>query len=462
MKSNRKLRFQLFMQNSMFVLLFLALVGLIGYITRDYHVSHDITQSNRNTLTQGSINILNQMKGPVNITVFVSKDDEYRKIINDFISRYQRSKRDISFTFVNPAEQPKMAQDAGIKSEGELVVEYEKHSEHLIPPYVEQDMTNLLVRLSRTNQRAIMYLDGHGERSLIGIKNHDLGEFGKQLEKKGFKFANPNLTVAQEVPNNGAMLVIASPLVDVSDIEVRKIKTYLESGGNLFWLLDDQNLHGLQPIADYLGLELTPGMVVDPASARYGADSNVAFNNQYGEHAITKNFMLRTLFPEARKIEAHGSDENGWQVSHLIDVAPNGWLKTTPAAAKTPEKNDKKISFNAKTDIPGPINIAVALERKYGKKGQRVVVVGSGSFLANTFIGNGGNLDLGVNMINWLSGDDNLITIEPKPLKDVNIIIPSTTGGFVTAWLIFNGFQYFLPLLLLISGIVIWLRRRKA
>ena len=342
------------------------------------------------------------------------------------------------------------------------MVEYEKHTEHLIPPYVEQDMTNLLVRLSRTNQRAIMYLDGHGERNLIGIKNHDLGEFGKQLQKKGFKFANPNLTIAQEVPSNGAMLVIASPLVDVSEIEVKKIKTYLESGGNLFWLLDDQNLHGLQPIADYLGLELTPGTVVDPASARYGADSNVAFNNQYGEHAITKNFMLRTLFPEARKIEAHGSDENGWQVSHLIDVAPNGWLKTAQAAAKTSEKNDNKISFNAKTDIPGPINIAVALERKYGKKGQRVVVVGSGSFLANTFIGNGGNLDLGVNMINWLSGDDNLITIQPKPLKDVNVIIPSTTGGFVGAWLIFNGFQYFIPLILLISGIVIWLRRRKA
>ena len=258
------------------------------------------------------------------------------------------------------------------------------------------------------------------------------------------------------------MLVIASPLVDVSDIEVKKIETYLESGGNLFWLLDDQNMHGLQPIADYLGLELTPGTVVDPASTRYGADSNVAFNNQYGEHAITKNFMLRTLFPEARKIEAHGSDANGWQVSHLIDVAPNGWLRTVPANAKTPEKNDKKISFNIKTDVPGPINIAVALERKYGKKGQRVVVVGSGSFLANTFIGNGGNLDLGVNMINWLAGDDNLITIQPKPLKDVNVIIPSTTGGFVAAWLIFNGFQYFIPLLLLIAGIVIWLRRRKA
>ena len=182
MKKNRKLRFQLFMQNSFFVLLFLALVGLIGYITQEYHVSRDITQSTRNTLSEGSMEVLKQMEGPVNIRVFVSQDDQYRKTIHDFMSRYQRAKPDIKVEFINPAEFPKLAQDEGIKAEGELVVEYQKRTEHLIPPYVEQDMTNLLVRLSRTHQQAIMYLDGHGERNLIGLKNHDLGEFGRQLE----------------------------------------------------------------------------------------------------------------------------------------------------------------------------------------------------------------------------------------------------------------------------------------
>ena len=81
--------------------------------------------------------------------------------------------------------------------------------------------------------------DGHGERNLLGVKNHDIGEFGKQLEKKGFKFANPDLTVAQAVPSNGAMLVIASPQVNVSEVEAKKIKAYLERGGNLLWLVDD-------------------------------------------------------------------------------------------------------------------------------------------------------------------------------------------------------------------------------
>jgi len=210
----------------------------------------------------------------------------------------------------------------------------------------------------------------------------------------------------------------------------------------------------LQPIAEYLGIQLTPGMVIDLSSAKYGADSKIAFANQYGEHAITKNFMLRTLFPEARMVEAQGNDATGWEVSRLIEVAPNGWLETG--------KIDDKASYDDKKDLRGPINVAVALERKYGKKGQRVVVVGNGNFLANTFIGNGGNNDLGINMVNWLAGDDSLITIQPKPLKDVNVMIPNDAWGRLVAMVVFFGFRLALPIALLVAGVVIWWKRRKA
>lgn len=456
MKTNRKLRFQLMMQNSFFVLLFLILIFLLGYLSHEYSYSHDVTHSSRNTLTEGSVNVLKQMKGPVNVRVFASQDDQYRKSIHDFLARYQRAKPDIKVTFINPAEEPKQAQDAGVRAEGELIVEYQQREDRIIPPYVEQDMTNLLVRLTRSRERAVMYLDGHGERNLLGLKNHDIGEFGEQLEKKGFKLANPDLTVAQEVPDNGSMLVIASPQVQVSEVEVDKIKRYLEQGGNLLWLLDDEKLHGLEPIAEYLDLKITPGVVIDRSSAQYGADPKVAFANHYGEHAITKNFMLRTLYPEARMVEANDSYDLGWKVSRLIEVAANGWLETGDAS------DSSKVTFDDKTDIPGPINIAVAMEREYGKKGQRVVVIGNGNFLANTFIGNGGNLDFGINVINWLAGDDDLITILPKPLRDVNVVIPSDPWSRFLTMAIFFGFRLVLPIVLLIAGVVIWWRRRKA
>lgn len=461
MNINRKLRFQLLVQNSFFVVLFLMLVVLLGYLAGQYHVAKDITQANRNILTQGSVNVLKQMKEPINITVFATKDnasggDNFRKGMIDFIARYQREKKNVNLKFINPSIEPKLAQDAGVKEDGEVVVEYNKRSEHIIPPIAEQEMTNLLVRLSRTNQQAVMYLDGHGERNLLGVKNHDIGEFGKQLEKKGFKFANPDLTVAQAVPSNGAMLVIASPQVSVSDVEAKKIQAYLERGGNLLWLVDDNNLRGLESVAEYLGMTVSPGIALDMASAQYGADARVAFASLYGEHAITKNFMLRTLFPEAHQVTAIGTDENGWKVSNLVEVAPNGWLMAGKLA------KDAKPEFNEKTDKRGPINIGVALERIYGKKGQRVVVMGNANFLSNTFITNGGNLDLGVNIVNWLAGDDQLITIQPMPLKDINVTIPDSDSGRLVAWTVFHGFQYFLPLAMMIAGFYFWWKRRKA
>ena len=461
MNINRKLRFQLLVQNSFFVVLFLMLVILLGYLASQYRVAKDITQANRNILTQGSVNVLKQMKEPINITVFATKDDasagdNFRKGMIDFVARYQRDKKNVQLKFINPSEEPKLAQDAGVKNDGEIIVEYQKRTEHLTPPVAEQEMTNVLVRLSRTNQQPLMYLDGHGERNLIGIKNHDIGEFGKQLEKKGFKFANPDLTIAPAVPSNGAMLVIAGPQVDVSDIEAKKIKAYLEAGGNLLWLLDDDNLRGLKNVAEYIGLQVSPGITLDMASAQYGADARVSFASLYGEHAITNNFMLRTLFPEAHQVTAQGTEENGWKVSNLVEVAPNGWLASTKLA------KDEKPTFNEKTDKRGPINIGVALERTYGKKGQRIVVMGNGNFLSNTFITNGGNLDFGINIFNWLAGDDKLITIQPMPLKDINMTIPDTDSGRVIAWTVFHAFQYFIPLALMIAGFYLWWKRRKA
>ena len=270
---------------------------------------------------------------------------------------------------------------------------------------------------------------------------------------------HPNLTIAQDVPSNGAMLVVASPQVDISEVEAKKIKAYVEAGGNLLWLLDDDNMHGMQTVADYLGVKVSPGIVVDLSSASYKADAKVAFATAYGEHAITKNFMLQTLFPEAHEVTAKGTDDNGWQVSKLIDVAPNGWLESDKIL---PGVKNQKVTFDEKKDKRGPINIAVALERTYGKKGQRVVVVGNGNFLSNTFITNGGNIDLGVNMINWLVGDDRLITIQPMPLKDINVNIPNDTKGFVIAWTVFHSFQYFIPIGIFIAGLLLWWKRRKA
>ncbi|MEK9931918.1 MAG: DUF4350 domain-containing protein [Methylophilaceae bacterium] len=461
MNFSKKIKFQLLMQNSFFVLVFIALIILLGFLSKQFVFTADITQSNKSVLSKGSVEILKNLDGPINLTVFatndnVSQNDTFRQSMLNFIGKYQREKKDVYIKFINPTEEPKLAQELGIRSDGEVIVEYKKRTEHIVPPFAEQDLTNLLVRLSRTNEKPVMYLDGHGEKNLMGLKNNDLGEFGKQLENRGFKFSNPDLTVLNEVPKEGSMLVIASPQVPVTKVEAQKILNYLNNGGNLLWLLDDSDLQGLDEVAKYIGLTVSQSKVVDPGSLQFGGNEDMTFALAYGNHPITERFMLRTQYLDAYEVNAIGTFENGWEVTNLIEVGATGWL------ASPDKKSNNKLTFDPDKDKAGPINIAVALNRKYGDKGQRVLVVGNASFLSNNFITSGGNLDLGVNMVNWLAGDDKLITIQPTPLKDVNVTIPSDAKSVFVAWTVFHAFQYFFPVGLFLLGFWIWFRRRKA
>ena len=446
MQVTSKLRTRLLMQNSIFIVLLVALAALIAFFAREYRAEYDLTQSSRNTLSQQTRDVLAKLGAPVKVTVYATRQAEVRKPVQEFFAPYQRAKPDFAVTLVDPREEPKLAQAAGIRADGESVIEFNQKSEHLTD-YNEQSLVNVLTRLARSGERLAMALEGHGERRLTGVANHDLGEFGKQLTAKGLKTNALNLAIAQEVPANASMLLIANPQVDLQPGEVQKIKQYVQKGGNLLWLIDTDPLHGLQPIAEALGLTLGPGTIVDPDAAQVNAAPTIAIASSYGRHPITDNFRLNTIFPFARPI---GVTEGGeWRITRLVDVAPRGWLEMG--------KLDGTIAFDKARDVPGPLTIAVALERTVGDRAQRIVVVGNGHFLSNQFLGNGGNLELGVNMVNWLSGDDALITIQPRPARDSSLEL-----GRGSQYVILFGFLIFLPLAFVSTGILVWWRRRKS
>lgn len=451
MITNRRFRTQLLAQNAIFALLLIAAALLIAYLTQQHYKQWDITLNARNTLSEGSMQMLKALKGPVTITAYATEQDAQlgaiRTRISDFIAQYQRVKPDITLNFIDPRQDPKLTASANIRVNGEMVVEHNGRSEHLTA-IDEQTLTNLLNRLARSAQRPVMFLDGHGERKLTGIANHDLGEFGKRLEAKGFKLNALNLGAAQEVPSNIAVLVIAAPQVDLLPAEVTKLRKFLDQGGNLLWLIDQEPLHGLQPIADYLGLQLTPGVVVDPAANDLKASATLSIAFSYANHPITGNFSLNTAFPLARKI-AVVDDSKSWRTTPLIEVAQRGWVETGPL--------DENVGFDKKADVPGPVTVAVAMEREVDAKPQRIVVTGSGHFLANTHAGLLGNLDLGINMMNWLAGDENLITLQARPTVDGSLKLSQSWLTFIALVAI-----VVIPGAFLFTGGMLWWRRRRA
>jgi len=451
MRAHPRQQVQLLLQNLLFLLLLIVAASLIVWLLRDNRTQYDLTQNQRNTLSRATLNVLKAMPGPISVTAYATPQDpqlgDIRRLIHDFVEPYQRAKRDIDLKFVDPREQPKQTAAANVRSNGELVIEYGKRSEHL-SSLSEQNMANLLQRLARSEERAVMYLQGHGEPQLDGRANFDLGEFGRQLGNKGFRTQPLNLSAAQEVPQNASVLVIATPRVELLKGEVDKVKRWLEGGGNLLWLIDQDPLRGLQPVAEYLGLQLTAGVVVDPTAAELRIPPTIALATSYGVHPITENFSMNTAFPFVRQIGTK-PDGTDWHVTRLVEVAQRGWVETGPL--------DKDLRYDKDHDVHGPITVAVALERKVKDKSQRIVVVGGSEFLSNQYVGLLSNLDLGVNMLNWLAQDENLITVQPKARVDSELRLGR--AGLASIGI---GFLILLPVLFGVTGFMIWWRRRRS
>ncbi|HNP26290.1 MAG TPA: Gldg family protein [Nitrosomonas sp.] len=447
--ASKKFRFQLKVQQSIFVVLLLSLFALLGYLAFETRTQWDISQSGRNSLSSTSIEILKKMEGPVQVTVYATGQHvqfgDVREIIHNFVQLYQRVKPDLLLTFIDPTEHPNLAKEAGVQVNGEMVISFQQKQAHLAT-INEQAFTQALMRLVRSEEKLIMALSGHGERSLEGAANYDLGEFGQQLRLNGFVSQPLNLAVVPNIPANASMLLIASPQTDLLPGEVDKLLDYIDTGGNLLWLVDQESLKGLLPLTEKLRLILTPGFVVDPQSDQLKAPMTFALGTSYGQHEITRGFDYITVFPFARQIAFNENEQ--WRIISLVEVAQNGWVEKNPL--------DEAFVFDPDEDVAGPITVAVALTRYVDDREQRIIVVGNGHFLANTYLGNGNNLDFGINLVNWLVGDEAMITIQPRATQDSYLALGETA---LTAIVVV--FLFFLPGIFLLSGVVIWWRRKS-
>lgn len=436
------------LRNVLFVMLLCGVATGLEYLASHHRLQRDVTYAASNSLAASSIDVLKQLSGPVSVTVYATEQDAHqgdiRKVIRDFLSLYQRYKSDIVLTFIDPEKEPEKAREARIQLNGEMVIEYAGRSEHLTQ-INEQLVSSTLLRLAHTKSQLVMYLSGHGERKLDGIANFDLGvPFGAKLKQNGYQLGALNLALAQEVPNNVSTLVITQPQSDLMPGEVDKLLRYVDRGGNLLWLIDAEPLHGLERLAEKLDLILPPGIVIDPAANEMRAPATWSIGASYTPHPITRNFNLITAFPGARPLTWNESTD--WQRHALIEVAARGWVS-----------HSGQPKFDKAHDIPGPVIIASALHRSIKDREQRIVVVGDAAFLSNSFAGNGGNVDLGMNMVNWLAGEESLITVQPRSSKDSNLTLSKTQLGIIGI-----AFLLVVPLLLAAWGVYLWWKRRRA
>jgi ABC-type uncharacterized transport system involved in gliding motility auxiliary subunit len=434
------------LKNTLLTLVLASLIGSLAALTQRVTGQIDITSNASNTLSDASQKVLATLPDKVQITAYLKKDVIIRRQIEQLIARYQDHKADIKLTFVDPASIPEKTRELNIGAEGGIIIEYQGRLERLI--FIDEAaLTNALLQLATANERWVSFLFGHGERAANGIANFDFGTFGKALDQHKIKAQPLNLATVQAIPNNSNLLVVASPTVPLMAGELTLIKQYIDKGGNLL-LLTDPNNANVNPLLDYLGIRVLAGTLVDGQSKVYGIDDpSFVLASEYSKHPITKGFKTITVYPATAALEAEPTSP--FKAEALLTTAKQSWTETGVISGK--------IRFDAGSDEKaGPLNFAYALTRTLNKTEQRIVVVGDGDFLSNTYIGNVGNLDMGLRLVNWLIHDDKFIDIPAKTTPDSSLQLTPMAIALLSF-----GFLIILPVLLLVTGFFVWHRRNR-
>ncbi len=430
-------------------LMLLAAAGALGYLSTRAGATWDWSWDARASIAPQSVALLRRIQGPLEVTSYASPGRGLRAEISGFIARYRRFKPDLTLRFVDPAADPGATRAAGITVDGELVLRHGARSLHLTQ-LSDQAFTDALARLARGGTQRVAFITGDGERSPSGRANADLGAFMAQMAAQGVQAVPVNLAQVAAIPQNAGLVVLASPLARLAPPSVRKLVDWLREGGNLLWLTDPGSTDlGLTPLAKELGLVQLPGEIIDGAGAAAGlADPRMVLVARYPPAAITRGFTLDTLFPGVVALARSGSN---WKYTPL--------LRSSARSYTAPAGTGPVPAYSAATgDLRGPLDFGFALSRLSAnplRDQQRVVVIGDGDFLSNTFLGNGGNAALGTRVFDWLLGDDALVRLPPRAAPDRFLRIGQRGLDALTAALIL------LPALLLAGAFALWLRRRR-
>jgi ABC-type uncharacterized transport system involved in gliding motility auxiliary subunit len=442
--------------NALFAALMLVLAVLIAFLSTRLGFERDWSHARSASLGADSVALLDALDAPVEVISYARRQGGLRAVVANFVARYQRAKPDLSLRFVDPDADPGAMRDAGVTLDGELELRYRDRSERL-KVLGEAEFSGALLRLSRSRTRIVAFLEGEGERQPLGKANADLGQFVTSLAERGLRAVPLPLANTGRVPDNTDLVVIANPQVRLAPAVVAELVDYVERGGALLWLVEPDENAGLDDLAAALSIHRLPGTVVDASGQAFGlADPSFAALGEYPPHAITRDFLLTTLLPQAAALAQ--LDGARWALQPILRSSATSWNE----AGRIPKAGEAGATVRQDADageIPGPLDLGFALTRvspRPDKREQRVVVIGDGDFLSNSYLGNGGNRELGQRVFDWLLGDDAQITVADRSAPDRELKLSQTALAALA-----GGFLVMLPLLLAATGGLIWWRRRR-
>ncbi len=428
-------------------LAFLIILGLINYLVVSKEIRIDLTENQIFTLSPQSQTILSQLTNPLKVWIFQTQINP-RDL--ELLKNYQRNNPRFSFEFVDPENQIQLAKKFGIQNQGEVYLEYQEKRLLIqriseVEPLEEAKLTSGIQAIQRDSQsQTIYFLQGHGETELNPTEE-GLSQGVESLTSKGYQVQTLNLATVDRIPEDTKVIIIISPKRRLLDGEIEVLQNYLNNGGNLLLMLDPQTDLGLTKLLADWGIELDQRMVINVS----GSGTLVGFGpatviiTNYGQHPITQAFGEGiSLYHLARPISTTSKPDI--EAVALLITSDSTWAES--------RLDGQEIEFDPEEDIPGPLDIGVALSRD----NSRLVVIGNATFATNGWLKQQLNEDMFLNTVQWLAGEpESVLSLGSKEPQNRRLNLTAMQAKTLS-WLSL----VLVPLSAFVVAIILWWRHR--
>lgn len=433
----------------------IAALVLVNWLANRYNKSIDTTSNKQFTLSPETKKIIKNLKSDATIT-YIDAASGFNQA-KGLLDRYANLSPKIHVRYIDYKTQPVIARSYGLRFPGTAYVEIGSRREEA-KSVTEEGITSAFLK-DLKGVRKVCFVTGSREHQLDDTSDNGLSRFKTVLERDNYEVDPLTLLDKTEVPGDCKVLVVAGPQLNYTANEVTAIKNYVEHGGRAMFLMDPPLDFGHTQVAqndalDNLlaswGVTLDKDLVLEenPMGQLFGFGPEVPLVSTYDSHPIVNDLKgSATGFPLSRSLEVKNTDKT--TVSKLFS--------TTDRAIATTKLSSNQVNPNDPTNKKGPFVLGAAGTYNTGNPNDpgRFVVIGSSGFVDNAMLGFQANRDLAVNAANWLSSDEDLISIRPKTPEDRRLNVTQRQMNiFIYSILIA------LPLLIIISGISIFLKRR--
>lgn len=467
------------------ILILLGILAGVNYVASRQNKRWDLTASKEFTLSDQTRKVLQGLKQPLKMMVFAKETDFGR--FRDRLSEYGYTSKQVQIEYIDPDKEPGAAKQYEIQSYGTVAVEYNKRIERVTTD-TEQDLTNAIIKAVEGQQRKVYFVQGHGEHDTASADERTGYNFiAEMLGRENYSLEKLPLAQKPDVPVDAAVVVIAGPTSDYLEPEVEQLRRYLNKGGKLLLMLDPPDSAEAKPLTNLIalakewGIDVHDDIVIDRSGIGQlvGRGPGMPIALTYPSHAITERFNnVMTGFPIARSVTPSSATPSGRTAQSIVETSPQSWADTDVKAIfeRRPLEFDEKAGDKmgpvslaaaisapapeqpaapAEPAAPGPNGAAAPPAEPPAKRETRVVVYGDSDFVSNSGLGVQGNGDLFMNTVNWLSQQENLISIRPKSAEDRRVTLTQDQQSWVFLFSV-----VMLPGLVIGAGVYNWWRRR--